>query len=866
MSAPADPESSGEVPARGSIRPGRSAPGSLPAATPAPTPTRVGSGKARGSLPAAGGTLMRAAEAAAVSPTAGTVHDVLAGAAFGHYAEGLRQYLYIRVGEPEKAARLFSVLRDKVARLSAESETLLSPPGVRARVYRMARELADGDDAPRKQTGTIPWYAPPAGKPAYRAALTRVREGLDADARELLELRFARDLGPAEIAFVRGEEEAAVAAALQRAEAAARQHVAGGGDDLPRALLEAFALERLENEFQSPRPQGGRAKKTAATMAGTPGAKGDAELPSEPRAQGELPPLPIGTVVDLRYRLDKHVGSGGFADVYRATDVAVPGHRVALKLLKRPAATEEQRGAALRELRMTAAVFHPSIVQFKDHGWIDDRFWFVMPWYEGESLEDRIGRGALSRAEARELFEPLAQALATMHAGGIRHQDIKPDNIFLAKIRGFGLEDGDDTVLPVLLDLGVAASDADRVLAGTPTYFAPEVAAQFAYMEGDPLPSYEVGHAADVFSLALTLRNALEPGTQPEVVGGNVDAFIRDRAQFVPSAPGAKDLRFLQGDFARWMSADPGERPSAETFAAELARLTEPEEKRARRGALLRVIVPIAIALIAVFGTVAYELQLRAAASAQKAEDLTQRLELVEDDAEAAEQARDALAASVRDAQSEIQAAQLSRQELESQLADARVARDAAQAALGRQRKGRRDAERALETRESELASARTELRQSEQRLASAERESETRASQLAAARTEVEALAGRARNAETARDAAAAELRNAETALERARAQLTSAQQETLDARRQTQRVQQQLDASEARVAQLERQLAAAQRAARSRPASTGNTGSSGSTTTAIPMVSTGNGQSNNAQSSGGQSSGMVTVRMGTR
>src|SRR5690606_26644794 len=156
-----------------------------------------------------------------------------------------------------------------------------------------------------------------------------------------------------------------------------------------------------------------------------------------------------------------------------AKDTEVPGHVVALKLLHQPACSADARQAALRELHHIAAVFHPSVVQFKDHGWHEGRLWFVMPWYEGETLESRLQRGSLSRAEARRIFEPLARALAAMHAVGIRHQDIKPDNIFLARV------DGDGSVLPVLIDLGVAAKEAEMVVAGTPTYFAPEVAAQF---------------------------------------------------------------------------------------------------------------------------------------------------------------------------------------------------------------------------------------------------------------------------------------------------------------------------------------------------------------------------------------------------
>ena len=219
----------------------------------------------------------------------------------------------------------------------------------------------------------------------------------------------------------------------------------------------------------------------------------------------------------------------------------------ALKILHQPSPSEVERERAPRELRLIASVFHPSVVQFKDHGWHEGRLWFVMPWYEGETLEDRMEREPLTRDEARAIFEPLARALASMHARGIRHQDIKPENIFLATLPG------DSAPLPVLLDLGVAAEDAEQVFAGTPTYFAPEVACQFASVEEKP----PVGHAADVFALALALRNALEPSTQEDVPSNAVETFIEARARAVPALPRNPQLRFLEPWFARWMALEP---------------------------------------------------------------------------------------------------------------------------------------------------------------------------------------------------------------------------------------------------------------------------------------------------------------------
>jgi len=181
-----------------------------------------------------------------------------------------------------------------------------------------------------------------------------------------------------------------------------------------------------------------------------------------------------------------------------------------------------------------------------------------------------------------------------MHAAGVRHQDVKPENIFLARIPSFS----ENEVTPVLLDLGVAATEAEMVVAGTPTYFAPEVAAQFASVESKP----KVSNKADVFALALSLRNALEPETQEDVAAGAVDTFIEDRSRKTPAAPSRKGLKYLTPFFNRWLSWDADERPTADELAQELSALALPEERRERVKTILRWTIPLALALLGASG------------------------------------------------------------------------------------------------------------------------------------------------------------------------------------------------------------------------------------------------------------------------
>lgn len=303
--------------------------------------------------------------------------------------------------------------------------------------------------------------------------------------------------------------------------------------------------------------------------------------------------LERGAIVGQRYEVERWLGEGTFAHVYRARDLEVPDHAVSLKIHKAPSAGAEAVRQALRELQLIASVFHPSIVQLKDHGWHRGHLWFVMPLYRGETLSVRLLRGPLTRRAARETFEPLAEALATMHRFGVRHQDIKPDNIFLAQLHPEA-----ERPLPVLLDLGLGVKDAELVLAGTPGYLAPEVAARFAGVP-DPAP---IGPKADVFALALTLREALDPHPD-EAPPAAFAAFLERRASTAPSPPGQRELRDLEAPFARWLNISPDARPTAEEFRRELAVLTRRQEQRARRRELARWLVPTLLASGTLFAT-----------------------------------------------------------------------------------------------------------------------------------------------------------------------------------------------------------------------------------------------------------------------
>ncbi|MGH3815951.1 MAG: serine/threonine-protein kinase, partial [Pseudonocardiaceae bacterium] len=206
-----------------------------------------------------------------------------------------------------------------------------------------------------------------------------------------------------------------------------------------------------------------------------------------------------------RYRLDQRIGAGAMGVVWRAHDLRLD-RTVALKeLLIQPglaeAETEAARARLMREGRIAARLQHPPAICVYDvaldTGSTGDRVvpWLVMEYLPSRSLATVLAeQGTLPPHEAASVGRQVAAALAAAHRAGIVHRDVKPGNILLGR---------NGTVK--ITDFGISRATWDAtvtrtgILAGTPAYFAPEVA------RGE-LP----GPAGDVFSLGSTLYTAVE--------------------------------------------------------------------------------------------------------------------------------------------------------------------------------------------------------------------------------------------------------------------------------------------------------------------------------------------------------------------
>jgi len=186
-----------------------------------------------------------------------------------------------------------------------------------------------------------------------------------------------------------------------------------------------------------------------------------------------------------KYVLDKRLGEGAYAQVWRARDT-VEGHVVALKLVMPEGIDDMGADRVVREARVASALDHPNVLPVLNADWIDDYF----------ALATRLCRHSLDEHQAArrsprvalQILTDVAAGLAHAHERGVLHRDIKPENILV-----------DDDGAALLSDFGFARWHEEKTLTqcGTLGYMAPEQ----AYGKATP--------ASDVFSWGLVAYELL---------------------------------------------------------------------------------------------------------------------------------------------------------------------------------------------------------------------------------------------------------------------------------------------------------------------------------------------------------------------
>jgi serine/threonine protein kinase len=231
----------------------------------------------------------------------------------------------------------------------------------------------------------------------------------------------------------------------------------------------------------------------------------EASRPQVPAMPSDLPrTFSVGQVIMDRFEIVRFVARGGMGEVYEARD-AVLNETVALKTLVSTSLDDAAAMSRLMaEVRLARQVTHPNvcrILEFGHHHTAHDEAvpFLTMEFLQGETLARRLGReGKLAPAYVAELLWQIAAGLTAIHAAGIIHRDVKPQNIVL-------LPGSPERV--VLTDFGLArplkgtttgSSHTGSVLFGTLDYMAPEL---FEGKAASP--------SSDIYALGIVLFEML---------------------------------------------------------------------------------------------------------------------------------------------------------------------------------------------------------------------------------------------------------------------------------------------------------------------------------------------------------------------
>jgi Tol biopolymer transport system component len=318
------------------------------------------------------------------------------------------------------------------------------------------------------------------------------------------------------------------------------------------------------------------------------------------------------------YELGEAIGAGGMGEVYRARDTRLD-RTVAVKVLPAHLAdSPELRQRFEREARAISSLNHPHICSLYDVGHQDGVSFLVMEFLEGETLAQRLEKGALPLSDVLKYGVQIADALDKAHRQGVVHRDLKPGNIMLtpqtgAKLMDFGLAKS-----------AIAAASISSLTApahaSSPITTKGMIVGTFQYMSPEQVEGKEVDARSDLFAFGAVLyemmtgRRAFQGKSQLSVASAILEKEPEPISVIQPMTPPSLDRTIR-----KCLAKDPEDRwQTARDLLLELKWIAEggsqagapavvvAERKQRERGAW---IAAAAFALLAIVFAVGFVLR-----------------------------------------------------------------------------------------------------------------------------------------------------------------------------------------------------------------------------------------------------------------
>ena len=304
------------------------------------------------------------------------------------------------------------------------------------------------------------------------------------------------------------------------------------------------------------------------------------------------------------YQIEAPLGAGGMGEVYKATDTRLD-RTVAIKVLpEHVAADPELKQRFEREARTVAALNHPHICTLYDIGREGETDFLVMEYLDGETVAQRLEKGALPLDQALQVAIAIADALDKAHRQGIVHRDLKPGNIMLTKAGAKLLDFGLAKLKPTEQAGGLSA------LPTQPANLTQEgaILGTFQYMAPEQLEGQEADARTDIFAFGavvyemVTGKKAFEGKSQASLIAAILERDPPPMSDLQAMSPALLDsvvkTCLAKDPEGRWQSAGDvgrqlefiqgGSRPSV---AARVVVAPEPVRSRRARGLAVTALV-----------------------------------------------------------------------------------------------------------------------------------------------------------------------------------------------------------------------------------------------------------------------------------